>query len=95
MEIHRKLIILTYDKRVVTWAMGRGNRFMKVEVLYEMLLRASPGLRDVRSMGIGCKGGRVVLCEVPEMARTVYVGGEGSCGLLLLLMLLTLPLRLG
>ena len=78
---HRKLTINTYDKRVVTWAMGLGNRFMKVEVFYEMLLKVSPAAAATvqgRAVdGYKVQRGEEWFCaKFPEKARTVSVGGE-------------------
>ncbi|CAZ83025.1 unnamed protein product [Tuber melanosporum] len=74
---HRKLMVNTYDKRIVQWAIGIGNRAMRVDLLYEMVL--TPGgikeQRVVKGYKLG-RGESWFVGEFPAMAGIVSVGGE-------------------
>ena len=74
---HRKLMVNTYDKRIAQWAIGIGNRAMRIDLLYEMVLKPE-GIREERAVK-GYKLGRGeswFIAEFPAAAGIVSVGGE-------------------
>ncbi|RPA92916.1 hypothetical protein L873DRAFT_1830948 [Choiromyces venosus 120613-1] len=73
---HRKLTVNTYDKRIVQWAIGIGNRAMRVDLLYEMVLKPE-GIKEkvVKGYKLG-RGESWFVKEFPAMAGIVNVGGE-------------------